>query len=140
MAGNRRLLFLSLALTYVPFMLWLRFVLDYPYGTFKALTSSTFAAIIGLASGAERLLDRRLCQAARAKALVDFLCDQPLADLGEEFSVEPARQPTDFRPAGGVLGHQPPYGRDLVLQIVENQRRIEKLHLQKPFSRPGEFI
>jgi hypothetical protein len=58
MSGRGRLLFLSVALAYVPFVVWLRFGLEYPYGTFKALTSATFAAIIGLAFGIERLLAR----------------------------------------------------------------------------------
>jgi hypothetical protein len=48
--------FLALGILYGPFLFWLRYALDYPYGFFKALTFATFPAFIGLALGIERFL------------------------------------------------------------------------------------
>jgi hypothetical protein len=99
MADNRRLLFLSLALAYFPFIVWLRFVLDYPYGAFKALTSTTFAAILGLASGVECLLDRRPGEAARAKALVwTFLTFLLLANISFALRLSQSVTPVELSP------------------------------------------
>jgi hypothetical protein len=52
---DRRFLILALGFAYLPFMLWLRLGLNYPYGFFKASTFLAFPAIAGLAIGIERL-------------------------------------------------------------------------------------
>ncbi len=69
-SGRARLALLALVVTYVPFILWLRFGHDYPYGFFKALTFAVFPALIGLAAGAEALLERRRPAAIAATCAV----------------------------------------------------------------------
>jgi hypothetical protein len=56
MRGIERTAFLSLSIVYVPFLIWLRYVLDYPYGFFKALVFATFPALVGLAIGFQRFI------------------------------------------------------------------------------------
>jgi hypothetical protein len=105
MVGHRRLLFLALALAYVPFYVWLRFVLDYPYGAFKALTSSTFAAILGLAFGAERLLDRGHGGTAASRALVGtFLVLLVLTNVSFAARMTQTVRVIDLSPLADVLG------------------------------------
>jgi hypothetical protein len=56
-AGRR--VYLALVITAVPFLLWLRFGLDYPYGFYKGLTFLVWPAAVGLVLGARRALRAR---------------------------------------------------------------------------------
>lgn len=54
--GAGRTAFLSLVICYVLFVFWVRFILNFPYGFFKALTFVTFPAFAGLVLGFEGLV------------------------------------------------------------------------------------
>ncbi len=98
--GDGRLLFLSLVLVYVPFILWLRFGLDYPYGFFKALTFAVFPALMGLAHGAKELVMagvRRKGLAAVAWTFVALLLTVDLMGL-IDLSKRAAETIPDLRP------------------------------------------
>jgi hypothetical protein len=50
---------LSLVIIDLTFMIWLHYLVNYPYGYFKALTFATFPAIMALSIGAERFCRKR---------------------------------------------------------------------------------
>jgi hypothetical protein len=98
-ASNHQLLFLALALAYIPPLVWFRFFLDYPYGTFKVLTSAAFAAILGFALGVERLLDRRPGEAAGSKALAwAFVTALLLANVSFSWRLAQSVAPVEISP------------------------------------------
>jgi hypothetical protein len=98
--GPARLALASLAVAYVPFILWLRLGHDYPYGFFKALTFAVFPVLVGLAAGADSLLAARRPAAIGATgAIVGGVLATNLSVLVPLFRGAPA---PDIAPAAAL--------------------------------------
>jgi hypothetical protein len=65
-----RRVFLALLVTAAPFLLWLRFGLDYPYGFYKGLTFLVWPAAVALALGVRRALGAPAVLAGGALAVL----------------------------------------------------------------------
>ena len=68
--GEGRRAFVALLITAVPFLLWLRFGLDYPYGFYKGLTFLVWPVVVGVVLGARRAMRAPAMIGASALALL----------------------------------------------------------------------
>ncbi len=73
--------FLAMLVTAVPFVLWLRFGLDYPYGFYKGLTFLVWPAVIAIVLGVRRALNAPAMVRAGAVALLLVLAGVSAVNL-----------------------------------------------------------